>query len=232
MSILEIKNLTKSYTKNQRVIDGLSISFEGGKIIGLLGPNGSGKTTLLKLVAGLLTPDEGEILVCGRPAGEETNELVSFLPERTYFCGSETVKELIKLFSDFYTDFDKVRAERMLEDLKIDISKPLKHFSKGEKEKIQLVLVMARRAKLYLLDEPIGGVDPVSRDYVLSTIVENYAKDACVIITTHLIHDIEPVLDEFVFFSYGGKILLQGNADDARAEHGCSIDDLFREVYK
>ncbi len=232
MTVLEAKNVNKSYGRNNKVLKDFNIKFESGKIIGLLGPNGCGKTTFLKLVAGLLTADSGEIEICGTPVSDETNKYISYLPERTYFNPSMKVKELLDYFEDFYKDFDRLKAEKMLSDLEISSSRPLKAYSKGQKEKIQLVLVMSRRAKLYILDEPIGGVDPASREYILSTIIGNYAQDATVIITTHLIHDIEPVLDEFAFMTKGGKIVMQGNADDARATNGCSLDELFREVFK
>lgn len=232
MTVLEAKNIDKSYGKNNKVLSDFNIEFESGKIIGLLGPNGCGKTTFLKLVAGLLTPENGEIRVCGVPVSEETNKYISYLPERTYFNPSMKVKELLDYFEDFYKDFDRLKAEKMLCDLGIVTTRQLKMYSKGQKEKIQLVLVMSRRAKLYILDEPIGGVDPASREYILSTIIGNYAPDSTVVITTHLIHDIEPVLDEFAFMTKGGKIILQGNADDARATNGCSLDELFREVFK
>ena len=186
----------------------------------------------MKLITGLLVPDSGEIYVCGEPRSEKSNLLISYLPERTYFSNGMRVGELISYFSDFYEDFDAALAVSMMKDLDIDISAKLKTLSKGTKEKVQLIMVMARRAKLYLLDEPIAGVDPAARDYVLRTIIGNYNTEASIVITTHLIHDIEPILDEFVFMGFGGKILMSGVADEARAEHEKSLDDLFKEVFK
>ena len=230
--VLTCTNLTKSYVAGRPVLKDLNINLTGGKIVGLLGPNGCGKSTLLKLIAGILVPDSGEIHICGQPRSETTNALLSYLPERTYFDGGMRVDELLAFFSDFYADFDADCARRMLDDLGIKTESRLKSLSKGTKEKVQLVLVMSRRAKLFLLDEPIGGVDPASRDYILSTIIGNYSPDAAVIITTHLIADIEPILDEFAFMDVGGRIALAGNADAVRQEQEKSLDELFREVYK
>ena len=230
--ILTCTNLNKSYTSGKPVLRNLNISLSGGKIVGLLGPNGCGKSTLLKLISGILVPDSGSIEICGIPRSEATNGLISYLPERTYFNSWMRVEELITYFRDFFPDFDEPCARRMLADLSIDPSMKLRALSKGNKEKVQLVLVMSRRAKLYLLDEPIGGVDPAARDYILSTIIGNYSPDAAVIITTHLIYDIEPVLDEFAFMGNGGQILLSGVADEVREERGKSLDELFREVFK
>lgn len=230
--VLVCTALNKSYKNGEPVIENLNISLPAGRIIGLLGPNGCGKTTLMKMIAGILVPTSGEIQICGEPRSEKSNALISYLPERPYFNQSMTVAETLAYFCDFYSDFDLERAKNMLRDLGIDEKKRLKHLSKGMKEKVQLVLVMSRRAKLYLLDEPIAGVDPAARDYILSTIISNYAEDASIIITTHLIHDIEPVLDEFVFLGFGGKVLLSGVADDVRAERGKSLDEIFREVFK
>ncbi len=231
-SILTCRDLCKSYVAGRPVLHNLNINLTGGKIIGLLGPNGCGKSTLLKLVSGILVPDSGSIEICGQPKSEATNALVSYLPERTYFNTWMRVEELITYFRDFFPDFDEARARSMMADLGIDTGAKLRTLSKGTKEKVQLVLVMSRRARLYLLDEPIGGVDPAARDYILSTIIGNYDPQAAVIITTHLIHDIEPVLDEFAFMGYGGRILLSGVADEARAEHGKTLDELFREVFR
>ncbi len=227
--VLTCKNLCKSY--KFPVLKNLNVNLPGGKIIGLLGPNGCGKSTFMKLVSGLLVPDSGEIYVCDEPRSEATNAYISYLPERTYFSAGMRVEELLAYFSDFYEDFDSSLARNMMSDLGIDTSAKLKTLSKGTKEKIQLIMVMARRAKLYLLDEPIAGVDPAARDYILKTIIGNYNPEASVVITTHLIHDIEPILDEFVFMGQGGQILMSGNADEARAEHGKSLDDLFKEVF-
>ncbi|MDD6284035.1 MAG: ABC transporter ATP-binding protein [Firmicutes bacterium] len=232
MTVLEAKHISKIYSGRNYVLNDFNFKLESGRIVGLLGPNGCGKTTFLKLVSGLLTPTAGSIEVCGIPVSERTNSLVSYLPERTYFNPSMRVSELMDYFCDFYPDFDRAKAEKMLGDLQITTNRPLKALSKGQREKVQLVLVMARRARLYLLDEPIGGVDPASRDYILQTIVGNYAEDATVVITTHLIYDIEPVLDEFMFLGYGGQIIMGGNADDIRAQYGRSLDQLFREVFR
>ena len=212
-------------------LDGLDLALPQGKIIGLLGPNGSGKTTLIKLAAGLLTPTAGTITVCGQEIGTGSKALVSYLPDRTYFSRQQKIRELLDLFQDFYPDFDRVRAEQMLAALGISQEARLKTLSKGNQEKVQLVLVMSRRAKLYLLDEPIGGVDPAARDYILNTIITNYDPTATVVISTHLIADVERVLDEFVFL-YQGKVVRRGIADETREETGKSLDELFREVFK
>ncbi len=230
--ILTCRDLCKSYTKGRPVLKNLNVNLTGGKIIGLLGPNGCGKSTLLKLVSGILVPDSGTIEVCGEVRSEASNALISYLPERTYFNSWMRVEELIAYFATYFSDFDEERARGMMADLSIDTHAKLRTLSKGTKEKVQLVLVMSRRAKLYLLDEPIGGVDPAARDYILSTIIGNYNPEAAVIITTHLIHDIEPVLDEFAFMGYGGEILLSGVADEVREEHGKTLDQLFREVFQ
>ncbi len=228
--VLRCTDLCKSYSRP--VLDRFNITLEGGKIFGLLGPNGCGKSTLMKLVCGILVPDSGDITICGEKRSEVTNAYVSYLPERTYFNQWMRVDELIKYFNEFYEDFDISLAVKMMYELGIDTTAKLKTLSKGTKEKVQLILVMARRAKLYLLDEPIAGVDPAARDYILQTIIGNYNPEATVVITTHLIHDIEPVLDEFAFMGYTGKILLSGVADEVRAERGKSLDELFREVFK
>jgi ABC-2 type transport system ATP-binding protein len=232
MNILECKNLTKSYKKNHPVLDNLNLTIPSGKIIGLLGPNGCGKSTLIKLVSGLLQADSGEILVDGMPIGDKTNAIISYLPERTYFNSWMRVSQLIDYFAEFYEDFDANRATALMQDLGIDIKSKLKSLSKGTKEKVQLILVMSRNAKLYLLDEPIAGVDPAAREYILSTIVSNYNPDASIIITTHLISDVEQVLDDFVFLGFGGTVLMSGNAEEARNQNGKSLDQLFREVFK
>ena len=227
--VLSCKDLCKSY--KAPVLKNLNVSLPSGKIIGLLGPNGCGKSTFMKLVTGLLVPDSGEIYVCSEPRSEATNAYVSYLPERTYFNGGMQVEELIAYFSDFYEDFDPTIARNMMADLGIDTNAKLKTLSKGTKEKVQLIMVMARRAKLYLLDEPIAGVDPAARDYILKTIIGSYNTEASVIITTHLIHDIEPILDHFIFMGKGGEILMSGSADEARETHGKSLDELFKEVF-
>ena len=230
--VLTCTDICKRYKGSQQVLDHFSCSLPAGKIIGLLGPNGCGKTTLIKLISGLLVPDAGQIEICGQPRSEKTNALISYLPERTYFSSRMRVEELIAYFKDFYEDFDVDLANKMLDDLSISPRSNLKTLSKGTKEKVQLVMVMARRAKLYLLDEPIAGVDPAARDYILQTIIGNYNPEATVLLTTHLIHDIEPILEEFIFMGFGGQILLDGVADDIREAHGKSLDELFREVYK
>lgn len=230
--VLTCTNLRKSYKTGFPVLNNLNCAIPSGKIVGLLGPNGCGKSTLMKLICGILVPDSGEITICGQPRSEATNALISYLPERTYFNSWMRVEELIGYFSEFYSDFDENLARRMMQDLEIDTGAKLKTLSKGTKEKVQLIMVMARRAKLYLLDEPIAGVDPAARDYILQTIIGNYNPDATVMITTHLIYDIEPILDEFAFMGYGGQILLSGAVDEVRAEKGKSIDELFREVFR
>ena len=232
MNVLEIKNLTKCYKKNNPVLDNMNLEIPAGKIIGLLGPNGCGKSTLIKLICGLLQPNSGEILVDSNPVGEKSKAVVSYLPERTYFNSQMKVLELLDFFEDFYSDFDRERALKLLSDLKINPESKLKTLSKGTKEKVQLILVMSRNAKLYLLDEPIAGVDPAAREYILSTIVSNYNPEASIIITTHLITDVEQVLDDFYFLGYGGNILKSGNAEETRNESGKSLDMLFREVFK
>lgn len=232
MNILECRDLTKSYKKNFPVLYNFNINIPAGKIIGLLGPNGCGKSTLMKLISGLLQADSGEITVAGNPVGEKSKALISYLPERTYFSSNMKVEELVDYFEDFYEDFDTARAYRLLADLAIDPKANLKSLSKGTKEKVQLILVMSRDAKLYLLDEPIAGVDPAAREYILSTIVSNYNPEATIIITTHLITDVEQVLDDFVFLGFGGRILKAGNAEEARNESGKSLDELFKEVFR
>ena len=230
--ILSCTGLYKRYRVDTPVLENLDLKLYSGRIVGLLGPNGCGKSTLMKLICGILVPDHGEICICGQVRSEKTNALVSYLPERTYFNAWMRVCELIEYFSAFYEDFDATLAKKMLLELNIDIEARLKTLSKGTKEKVQLIMVMARRAKLYLLDEPIAGVDPAARDYILSTIIGNYNPEAAVVITTHLIHDIEPILDEFAFMGQGGRIVMAGSADETRAQHGKSLDELFREVFK
>lgn len=232
MNILECKNLTKSYKKNVPVLQGLNLNIPAGKIVGLLGPNGCGKSTLIKLIAGLLQPNDGEIQVAGLPVGEKSKALISYLPERTYFNNHMKVSDLVTYFGEFYEDFDVDRAYALLSDLSIDPKARLKTLSKGTKEKVQLILVMSRNAKLYLLDEPIAGVDPAAREYILSTIVSNYNPEASIIITTHLITDVEQVLDDFVFLGFRGKVLRAGNAEETRNETGKSLDQLFKEVFR
>lgn len=229
-AVISAKELSKRYGST-RALDGLSLELPQGKIVGLLGPNGSGKTTFLKLAAGLLTPTAGTVQVCGQPVGPETKAMVSYLPDKSYLNKNQKIREILDFFQDFYADFDRVRAEKMLQALAIDTNAKLKTLSKGNQEKVQLVLVMSRKAKLYLLDEPIGGVDPAARDYILNTIITNYEPDATVLISTHLIADVERVLDEFVFL-YEGRVLRQGSTDEVREETGKSLDELFREEFR
>lgn len=230
--VLQCEALCKSYKSGFPVLNDFNFTLEPGKIVGLLRPNGCGKSTLIKLISGILVPDSGSIKICGQLRSEATNSLISYLPERPYFSPRMKVNQLIGYFQDFYSDFDGQLAYKMLSDLRIDPKATLKALSKGTKEKVQLILVMSRRAKLYLLDEPIGGVDPAAREYILQTIVGSYNPEATVLITTHLIADIEQVLDEFAFLSFGGQILLQGNADQVRQERGQSLDEIFREVFR
>ncbi len=231
-SVLKISGLSKYYSNNAApALKDLYMELPQGKIVGLLGPNGSGKTTLLKLIAGLLTANTGSIQVCGIPVGADTKSLVSYLPDRTYLSNNQTIRQQLDFFQDFYADFDRARAEDMLRQLDISTDARFGTLSKGNREKVQLVLVMSRRARLYLLDEPIGGVDPAARDYILNTIVNNYDPSATVMISTHLIGDVEQVLDEFCFL-HRGQIIRAGSVDVAREENGKTLDELFREVFK
>ena len=232
MNILECRDLTKRYKAGVNVLDKFSIDIPKGRIVGLLGPNGCGKSTLIKLISGLLQPNGGEIRVDGEPVGEKTRAMISYLPERTYFNSWMKVDGLVTYFEEFYSDFDKPRAYALLDALNIDRGAKLRSLSKGTKEKVQLILVMSRRAKLYLLDEPIAGVDPAAREYILSTIVSNYDPEATIIITTHLFSDVEQVLDDFIFLSQNGKIIAGGSVEQARAESGKSLDEYFREVFR
>lgn len=228
--IWKCENLTMKYGKKQ-VLNNVSLQLERGKIIGLLGPNGSGKTTLIKLSNGLLTPKKGNIIIDGHKVGIETKKIVSYLPERPYLDNSLKIYQIVDLFQDFYEDFDVNKAYNMLKALKINPEDRLKSMSKGTKEKVQLILVMSREAKLYMLDEPIGGVDPAARDYILRTIISNYNPDASVIISTHLISDIEQVLDDVVFIKEG-EVMLHKPVDEIREEDGKSVDELFREAFR
>ena len=228
--ILECKRLNKTYG-GKVALAGVDLTLEPGKIVGLLGPNGSGKTTLIKLACGLLTPSGGQILIDGKAPGRESKKLVSYLPEQTYLNDWMRVRELIAFFGDFYPDFQPQRAYSMLENLGISPNDRLKTMSKGTKEKVQLILVMSRDAQLYFLDEPIAGVDPAARDYILRTIISNYQETATVVISTHLIADIESVLDDVVFIQ-SGMIRLHQSAEDIREKEGKSVDALFREVFK
>ena len=228
--ILEAKNLTKRFS-TLTAIDGVNITIGTGRIVGLLGPNGSGKTTLLKIANGLLTPSEGEISIGGMPVGVETKQHVSYLPDRTYFDNWMKVKNCVELFADFYDDFDSSKAVDMLVSLGIDGSRPFRSLSKGTKEKVQLALVMSRKAQLYLLDEPIGGVDPAARDYIMNTIIRNYNEDGTVIISTHLISDIEKVLDDVIFLM-NGRVERVASVDSIREKEGKSVDEVFREAFR
>lgn len=230
MSLIEINNINKKYGYNVALED-VNLSLQEGKIIGLLGPNGSGKTTLIKLLNGLIPATSGSIKVDGMDIGIETKKIISYLPERTYLDLNMSVEQCLNYFSDFYDDFDKQKAYELLEKLDIKPDRKLKTLSKGTKEKVQLILVMSRKAKIYILDEPIAGVDPASRDYILDTIMNNFESGATLIICTHLITDIERILDEVIFIS-NGKVVLHDTADNVRAEHQGSIDEAFREVFR
>lgn len=229
-SILECRNLVK-YFPGCLALNSVNLSVPKGRIVGLLGPNGSGKSTLIKLANGLLTPNAGQVLIGGRTPGIETKKIVSYLPERTYLNDWMTVRTMIDFFGDFYENFNKAKAYDMLQRLHINPGDRLKTMSKGTKEKVQLILVMSREAELYVLDEPIGGVDPAARDYILDTIIGNYSENATVLISTHLITDVEKVLDEVIFINMG-SIVLTSTVDDIREKEGKSVDALFREVFR
>lgn len=228
--LVEIHNLTKSYDKRKEALHDLTLTLPRGRIVGLLGPNGSGKTTLIKLLNGLLVPDGGEILIDGEKPGPSTKAKVSYLPERTYLKNGATIRELLSFFQDFYEDFRTDRAKEMLAALRIEENARIRALSKGTREKVQLILVMSRDASLYILDEPIAGVDPAARDYILRTIITNYNENATVLISTHLITDIENILDEVVFMKEG-RLLLQASVEEIREEKGKSVDAYFREVF-
>lgn len=228
--ILEFRNVSKKFGKIQ-ALDQVSLTLLPGRIIGLLGPNGSGKSTAIKLINGLLQPDSGEVLIKGKRPGIESKKIVSYLPERTYLNNWMKVSQLLTFFDEFYEDFDLNVAENMLSGLGIDKNAKLKTLSKGNKEKVQLILVMSRKAQLYVLDEPIGGVDPAARDYILSTIIQNYSPSSSILISTHLIQDVERVLDDVILIKEG-EIYLQDSVDHIREEKESSIDVLFREVFK
>ena len=229
-SVLEFNNVTKRYG-SKVALDNINMSLPAGSIIGLLGSNGSGKTTLLKLAAGLLTVDEGSVFACGQKPGFVSKELVAYQPDRVYLNDWMRVSDLVSMFADFYGTFNRSKADAMLADLKIDSKEKLKSLSKGTKEKVQLILTMSRDVALYLLDEPIGGVDPAARDYILSTILSNYTDKASVLISTHLITDVEPVLGHVVFLKEG-QIVRHGSVDEIREAEGKSIDELFREEFR
>lgn len=228
--LLEARNVRKMFGAYP-ALDNFNVSIESGKIIGLLGPNGSGKSTFIKMCNGILQPSSGEILIGGNPVGVETKKIVSYLPERTYLDKNMTPVDLVHYFGDFYDDFDAKKAFDMLESLRINPRAKMKTMSKGTKEKVQLILVMSRNAKLYMLDEPIGGVDPAARDYILNTIISNYNPDASVIISTHLISDIENILDDVIFIQ-NGVLRLHKSVDEIREMEGKSVDALFREVFR
>ena len=229
-TILECKNLSKRYGRTQ-ALSGINLSLKSGRIIGLLGPNGSGKTTLIKLINGLLTPTEGEILIDGTAPGVRSKSIVSYLPERSYLDPSMKIRDIISYFADFYENFVTDRAYHMMTDLEIDVNARMRTLSKGTKEKVQLALVMSRDARLYILDEPIGGVDPAARDYILRTILTNYSEDATILLSTHLITDIENILDRVLFLRQG-QLVLNQTVDEIRMDQGKSVDALFREVFR
>lgn len=229
-NILSCKKLCKSYGKTM-ALDGIDLELERGKIVGLLGPNGSGKTTLIKIICGLLTPTSGEVKVDGKEIGVETKKIVSYLFDRTYIPKWMKVNDILDFFEDFYEDFSRQTALEMLKNLDINPDTKFKTMSKGTKEKVQLILVMSRKADLYLLDEPIAGVDPAARDYILKTIISNYNENATVLISTHLIADIEPVLDQVVMIQ-NGKLVINSSVDEIREAKGMSVDAMFREVFK
>ena len=230
MELLKCTNLNKSFGK-RKVLNNINLTIPEGKIIGLLGKNGTGKSTLIKLINDLLTIDSGEILINGEKIGVNSKKIISYLPERTYLDKKMTVNETIQYFADFYDNFDSKKAKKLLKDLDLDINQKLSKMSKGMQEKVSLVLVMSRRAKLYILDEPLGGVDPATRDYILDTILSNFNEGASVIISTHLIADIERILDEVIFIDKG-KIILETNADELRDKESSSIDEIFRRMFK
>lgn len=229
-TIIKLDNIVKRYGKKE-ALKGISLDIPKGKIVGLLGPNGSGKSTMIKLLNGLLQPDEGTIEIAGMKPSIETKKIVSYLPERTYLSEWMKMKDLLKFFSDFYEDFDLEKAEEMIEALNINVDEKIKDMSKGTKEKVQLILVMSRNADVYILDEPIGGVDPAARSFIMRTILQNFSEESTLIIATHLISEIENICDEIIFLSYG-EIKLQGNVDEIREEKGKSIDALFREEFR
>ena len=230
MELIKCININKNFGDN-KILKDINLTIPRGKIIGLLGKNGTGKSTLIKLINDLLTPTSGKILVNGKEIGVESKKVISYLPERTYLDKSMTVDEVIKYFEDFYDNFDSKKARKLLEDLKLDTKQKLTKMSKGMQEKVQLVLVMSRKADLYILDEPLGGVDPATRDYILDTILTNFNDGASVIISTHLITDIERILDEVIFID-NGEIILQSNCDELRKKENSSIDEIFRRMFK
>ncbi len=230
MEILKVKNLSKSFD-GKKIVDDVSFSVERGLIVGLLGKNGSGKTTVIKMINDLLTIDSGEILIGGEKIGVKTKQKVSYLPERSYLDTSKRIYQIFDYFEDFYVDFDRKKAEKMIAELDLTLDMKISKMSKGMREKISLALVMSRNADLYVLDEPLGGVDPVTRDKILKTILSNFGENSSLIITTHLISDVEKILDKVIFID-GGKILLEEDADKLRESENASINDIFRRVVK
>ena len=230
MELLECKNLCKEFDK-RKILQDINLKIPRGKIIGLLGKNGAGKSTLIKLINDLLTPTSGEILINGEKPGVNSKKIIAYLPERTYLDKEMTIKQAINYFDEFYQNFDSDKAIRLLKDLDLDINKKISKMSKGMQEKLQLVLVMSRDAELYILDEPLGGVDPATRDYILDTILSNFSEGASVIISTHLISDVERILDEVIFVDQG-KIVLTSSADELRNKENASIDEIFRRYFK
>lgn len=230
MPVLQCQGLTKLYGR-VCALDHVDLTVEPGRIVGLLGPNGSGKTTLIKLATGLLSPSEGSILIDGQMPSPKTNAIVSYLPDRVSLIAWANIRQLMDFYADFYADFDRAAAEQMLSHLNLSPALRVRQMSKGMKEKVQLILTMSRKAKLYLLDEPIGGVDPATRDYILHTIIANYNPEAAVVVSTHLIADVENILDEVIFVNQG-RVALHSTVDEIRATRGMSVDAYFREVYK
>ena len=230
MELLECIHLSKELD-NKKILNDINFKIPRGKIVGLLGKNGTGKSTLIKLINDLLTPTSGEVLINGKTPGVESKKLISYLPERTYLDKGMFVKDVVEFFNTFYDDFDSEKAYKLLSDLELDKNMKLTKMSKGMQEKVQLILVMSRKADLYILDEPLGGVDPATRDYILDTILSNFNEDASVIISTHLIADIERILDEVIFIDKG-KIVLTGSADEIRKKEKTSIDEVFRRMFK
>ena len=230
MSLLEIKQLEHRYG-NKMTLAGLNLTLETGEIIGLLGPNGVGKTTLMKIICGLISNYEGSVLIDGNPISIQSKSLVSYLPDQTYFRKSENIRSAIGMFRDFYTDFDEKKALEMAIDLQLDAKQKIGSMSKGMQEKLQLIFVMSRKARLFVLDEPMGGIDPSTRDYILTTILNQYTEDSSVLLSTHLVHDTEQIFDRVVFLKQG-RVFINEQVDILRAETGMSMDQYFREVYR
>ena len=229
-SLLRLEHVQKNYGKTE-ALSGVNLDIQPGRIVGLLGPNGSGKTTIIKLINGLLQPTSGQVLINGEKPSPKTKKVVSYLPDTTYLGDNMKIKEVFAMFKDFYSDFDEEKANHLLEDLKLDEKSRLKNLSKGNKEKVQLILVMSRKADLYVLDEQIGGVDPAARDYILKTIIQNRSENSSVLISTHLISDIEDILDDVIFIK-DGEILLQEDANELRRKHDNTIDHIFRDQFR